>query len=142
MAERTLTICDVDDREGSVVGSDMHIHITIGSKDYDADLCRRHADDLFEVVESFLSRTSSARVGRKRPGRKATSPAKRAARKSASTAKSTGRATKRAGRPRKSSGVSPDTVRSWARENGIAVSDRGRLSKTVLEQYAVATSTS
>lgn len=139
MAERTLTICDVDDRDGSVVGSDVHIHITIGRDAYDADLCRKHADELFSAVESFIAKSA----GRRRGGRKAAAPAKRAARKTTkATAKAAGRtpAKRGPGRPRKSASASAEAVRAWARDNGITVSDRGRLSKTLLDQYTAAQS--
>lgn len=45
-----------------------------------------------------------------------------------------------AGRARKSSSAGNDTaaVREWARANGHQVSERGRLSSTVLEAYAAA----
>lgn len=35
----------------------------------------------------------------------------------------------------KSPAYDAGAVRSWARENGIEVSDRGRINKTVLDQY-------
>jgi Lsr2 len=42
------------------------------------------------------------------------------------------------GRGRRSSSVDLAAVRAWAAENGIAVSDRGRISGSVLEQYQAA----
>jgi hypothetical protein len=42
------------------------------------------------------------------------------------------------GRGRRSSSVDLAAVRAWAAENGIAVSDRGRISASVLEQYQAA----
>jgi len=42
------------------------------------------------------------------------------------------------GRSRRSSSVDLAAVRAWAAENGIAVSDRGRISASVLEQYQAA----
>jgi hypothetical protein len=42
------------------------------------------------------------------------------------------------GRSRRSSSVDLAAVRAWAAENGIAVSDRGRISTSVLEQYQAA----
>src|SRR3978361_1522110 len=41
-------------------------------------------------------------------------------------------------RGRRSSSVDLAAVRSWAAENGITVSDRGRISSSVLEQYQAA----
>jgi Lsr2 len=41
-------------------------------------------------------------------------------------------------RGRRSSSVDLAAVRAWAAENGIAVSDRGRISASVLEQYQAA----
>ncbi|HEX8304806.1 MAG TPA: Lsr2 family protein [Jatrophihabitans sp.] len=42
------------------------------------------------------------------------------------------------GRSRRSGSVDLAAVRAWAAENGIAVSDRGRISGSVLEQYQAA----
>ncbi|MDQ1720268.1 MAG: hypothetical protein QOI26_2 [Pseudonocardiales bacterium] len=42
------------------------------------------------------------------------------------------------GRGRRSGAVDLAAVRAWAAENGIAVSDRGRISASVLEQYQAA----
>jgi hypothetical protein len=42
------------------------------------------------------------------------------------------------GRGRRSSSVDLAAVRAWAAENGLAVSDRGRISASVLEQYQAA----
>jgi hypothetical protein len=42
------------------------------------------------------------------------------------------------GRGRRSGSVDLAAVRAWAAENGIAVSDRGRISASVLEQYQAA----
>ncbi|HEX8093966.1 histone-like nucleoid-structuring protein Lsr2 [Jatrophihabitans sp.] len=42
------------------------------------------------------------------------------------------------GRGRRSASVDLAAVRAWAAENGIAVSDRGRISGSVLEQYQAA----
>jgi Lsr2 len=41
-------------------------------------------------------------------------------------------------RGRRSGSVDLGAVRAWAAENGIAVSDRGRISASVLEQYQAA----
>ncbi len=41
-------------------------------------------------------------------------------------------------RGRRTSSVDLAAVRAWAAENGIAVSDRGRISGSVLEQYQAA----
>ena len=42
------------------------------------------------------------------------------------------------GRGRRSGSVDLAAVRAWAADNGIAVSDRGRISASVLEQYQAA----
>jgi len=42
------------------------------------------------------------------------------------------------GRGRRAASVDLAAVRAWAAENGIAVSDRGRISGSVLEQYQAA----
>jgi hypothetical protein len=42
------------------------------------------------------------------------------------------------GRSRRSGSLDLAAVRAWAAENGITVSDRGRISASVLEQYQAA----
>lgn len=57
---------------------------------------------------------------------------------SARNSRSGGSSSSGRGRSRRSSSVDLAAVRAWAAENGIAVSDRGRISASVLEQYQAA----
>ena len=58
----------------------------------------------------------------------------------ASSARKVGRSTITAKRNRRASATdyAPSAVRAWAQANGIQVSERGRVSKDVLERYRAA----
>ena len=90
--------------------------------------------DATRPVEDDASKTTSARNGqaRKRTGSKRTRPA---------AAKATARAgrSKRRSVPRASGRPTNAEVRAWARENGLTVSDRGRVAGSVMAAYLSAT---
>jgi hypothetical protein len=69
----------------------------------------------------------------KRPGR----PAKKATAK-ATVAKRPGRPAKAAGRTAASGASNTAAVRAWARSQGIAVPERGRLGRDLIERYQAA----
>jgi hypothetical protein len=76
--------------------------------DYEIDLSAREAAALDEFLAPYLA--SARRVRSKPPP-----PRRRAAKSSAS--------------------AGPREVRAWAKDQGIAVSDRGRISAAVMRQY-------
>lgn len=53
-------------------------------------------------------------------------------------ARRVGGPTRRAGRAAKGSGEDPAAVRAWAKEQGIAVNERGRISADLLAKYRAA----
>jgi Lsr2 len=86
------------------------VRFAFGGSDYEIDLNAKNAAALRKQLAPFIEHARKAGRGQpRRPGRTAAS--------------------------RQHSGE----VRAWAKENGIAVSERGRIPASVVEQYHAAT---
>ena len=86
------------------------VRFSVGGSDYEIDLSTKNAAALRKQFAPFIEHARKAGRGQaRRPGRTAAS--------------------------RQRSGE----VRAWAKENGIAVSERGRIPASVVEQYYAAT---
>ncbi|MBF4563155.1 Lsr2 family protein [Microbacterium sp. VKM Ac-2870] len=107
----------VDDLDGTPIadGAGGTVRFALGNKSYDIDLTDDNLATLEEALAPFIA---AARV---------------------SSVSGTG-GPRRAGArtPRKSSSVDLAAVRAWARANGHTVSERGRVSASILEAYAAA----
>lgn len=134
MAERTMTICDVEERRGNVVAATSHVQVVSRGAVREVDLCDAHLAELDKVLDGLLSEAQ---------------PAARTRRAAAATAKATaprrGRRSQKQARPparrataKKASAANPEAVREWARTQGIAVKERGRLSRDLLDKYQAA----
>jgi hypothetical protein len=89
--------------------ADETVRFAIGGVDYEIDLSKRNAAAFRRQLAPFIDHARKAgRGARRRPGRSAAS--------------------------RDRSGA----IRAWAKEQGIAVSDRGRIPVNVVEQYEAA----
>lgn len=117
MARKTLVQL-VDDLDGSPIaeGEGRTVAITLDGASYELDLSTAHADELDELLEPYLS--AARKVGRKTPGRATSSSSSSSAPKSDPS--------------------ELQKIREWAKENGHAVSDRGRISSVVREAYDAA----
>ena len=111
MAQRVNVIL-VDDLDGS--DAVETVSFALDGVDYEIDLNDQHAGDLRNALSLYVGH--ARRTGGRR-------------RKSSSSASS------RAGA---SDGPSAADIRSWARENGWDVPERGRVSAEVREAYAAA----
>ena len=111
MAQRVqvLLVCDLHD--GDVEGTET-LGFALDGSSYEIDLCADHAASLRDDLASYVGAA-------RRAGRSAAAPRARA------------------GRPAKSGSDRErvQEIREWARSNGHAVSERGRLSAAVLEAY-------
>jgi hypothetical protein len=103
------------DRCGRDVDNETPVELAYGGVDYRTDLCREHADELSAVLEPFLGQAERVESRRRR-----------------SAASGDGRA---AGRPTRRDPEQVGAIRTWARENGYQVSDRGRIPRDVEEAY-------
>ena len=118
MARITQVVVTCDLEDGEVNASDS-VSFTYGGKTYTLDLCRKHLDEVKGTLEGFAGAGhSSGRGGR---GRRRAAPAGRAA-----------RAARPAAAPR---GESQAEIREWARAQGYAVGDRGRIPGEVRAAY-------
>ena len=90
--------------------ADETVRFGLGSAEYEIDLSAKNATALRRQLAPFIEHARKAGRGpRRRTGRTASS--------------------------RERSGE----IRSWAKEQGIAVSERGRIPASVVEQYEAAT---
>ncbi len=97
--------CDYDEKE-IPDGEQLTRSFSLDGRDYEIDLCQRHSQKLDEVFNRFASRARKA-------------------------ARRVGRAKRRTSAHRKRSA----DIRSWAKSNGISVSDRGRIPADVIARY-------
>ena len=123
MARTTKTIYTCDLHESDEVTQDVaEVSFAFDGSAYEIDLCPEHRD---EMEEAFATYVGSAR----RANRAGTSAPRRTTR---ATSGSSGRSTGGSDREE------VQRIREWAREHGHTVSERGRLSSTVLEAYRAA----
>ena len=110
MATQT-TITFVDDIDGSTEGVERYTFNWLGT-DYEIDLAPKSAKKLIDVMSVYTEKAT--RVSRSR---------------------SAGGARGREAVSAQASKEEVQAVRSWAREQGLEVSDRGRVSQAVKEAY-------
>lgn len=100
----------IDDLDGGE--ADETITFGVDGVDYEIDLSNENAGSLREAIDKFVA--SGRRIGTPR-GTRGTQRASR--------------------RGRGGEGPDPKVVRQWAKENGIEVTERGRVPHAVAEQY-------
>jgi len=114
---QVVVTCDLED--GEVSASDS-ISFTYGGKTYSLDLCKRHLEEVKGTLDAY------AQAGH--PSGRAPRGRRRGA---------GGRSARSAG-PAGSRGESQAEIRQWAREQGYAVGDRGRIPAEVRAAYDAA----
>ncbi|GAA4782260.1 histone-like nucleoid-structuring protein Lsr2 [Microbacterium gilvum] len=105
----------VDDLDDTLLepGEGETVLFSLDGKSYEIDLKNENAAELRAALETYIS--AARRVG------------------STQTASNSGRS------PRRRSGQTDfGPIRAWAKENGYAVSERGRIPATILEAYDAA----
>jgi hypothetical protein len=110
MAQRVQVLLTCDIHGDDTPGTET-VTFALDGTAYEIDVCDAHAAKLRDAFATY------------------TAAARRASRGS------------RAGRSRRgrtATGVDPAAVRAWARSSGVKVSERGRISADILEQYAAA----
>ena len=113
---RRVAVHLVDDLDESIIedGNGQTVSFGIDGTGYEIDLTNEHADELRGALARYVE--AAHKTGSDRPAR----------------SRSTGSA-----RSSKSD-VSPTAVREWAKANGIEVSNRGRVPRSVVEQFRAA----
>ena len=125
MARITQVVVTCDLEDGEVSASDS-LSFTYNGKTYTLDLCKDHYEEVKGVLEGYANAGHSAgRAPRSRRGRSA-APAGRSSRSSRASSS-----------PR---GESRAEIREWARAQGYAVGDRGRIPAEVRSAYEAAQS--
>lgn len=104
-----------DDLDGSVIeeGEGKQITFSVEGRAYEIDLSDTNADKFYKALTPFVDAARSVKGG--------------AASRGGQTA-----------RPKND--LDLGAIREWARANGHAVSDRGRVPATVIDAYKVASS--
>jgi hypothetical protein len=108
---QVLLVCDLHD--DGTTGTET-VNFALDNTAYEVDVCESHAAKLRDAFAPFVangrkvSRSSSSGSGRRRRSRQS------------------------------SGGFDPAAVRAWARSNNVKVSERGRISSEVLEQFNAA----
>ena len=113
---QVLLVCDL--HEDEVEGSET-VAFALDGSTYEIDVCDAHGSELREAFAPFVGAA-------RRAGRSVASGSPR-----------------RSGRPSTRSGGAGDrervqAIREWARANGHKVSERGRLSSSLIEAYEAA----
>lgn len=112
---QVVVTCDLDD--GEVSASDS-VSITYGGKSFTLDLCKKHLDEVKGTLDRLATAGHPSSRGPR--GRRRTTASGRAS-----------RATRKAASPRESQAE----IREWARAQGYAVGDRGRIPAEVRSAY-------
>lgn len=105
----------VDDLTGELLdaGQGKHIPFSVNGTDYEMDLTKANADEFMQVMKRYTDRAT--KVESRRP-------------------------TPTAGGKKKRDPQHLQAVRTWAREQGMEVSDRGRIAAEIEAAYEKATS--
>ncbi len=97
--------CDYDSKE-IPDGEQLTRAFSLDGRDYEIDLCEKHSQKFDEVLRRFAEKARKVTGRVPRPKRRTAAHRQHSA-----------------------------EVRAWAKRNGIAVSDRGRIPAHVIESY-------
>jgi hypothetical protein len=107
------TLITTDDLDGSPDAET--IRFSYNGASYTIDLSKKNRTAFEKAIKPYID------VAEKSSGRRAGAAG--------------ARRTRAGGRRRRSSAIDLSVVRAWARENGIDVSDRGRIAQTTIDAY-------
>jgi len=115
MAQRTIVTltCDLSHSEAETPAVET-VSFAFDGTTYEVDVCGDHAKDIRETFGDYADRARKAApsvIGRK----------------------------SRSNGSNRLGGARPSQIRDWAKDNGISVSERGRIPANVMEQYEAAT---
>ena len=111
---QVLLVCDL--HEDEVEGVET-VAFGLDGSSYEIDACEQHAADLRDAFAPFVGAA-------RRAGRPAQTPGPRRASRGSSRPAASGSDRERV-----------QAIREWARSNGHKVSERGRLSSSLIEAY-------
>ena len=98
----------IDDIDGTVLdeGDGQQVRFSVDGRAYEIDLSAQNADELFKAFAPYVDAARSVSTGHTQSSRR-----------------------------NPGAGVDLAAVRTWARENGHTVSDRGRVPASIIEAY-------
>lgn len=108
MAQKVQVTLLCDLDDGNV-DADETVQFSLGSNAYEVDVCAKHAQQIREGLEPFVAHARKASTG--------------TARRRPATA---------SGRQQTAS------IRTWAKDHGIQVNERGRIPASVVKEYEAA----
>ena len=125
MAKRETVVFTCDLHEGEVTDGVETVTCGLDGTTYEVDACGQHQQEMRDAFATYVGAARRAEgAGNSGAGRRSS------------------RSSNRAGSGNSSGGGSDreevQRIREWARENGHKVSERGRLSSSVLEAYRAA----
>ncbi len=123
MAKKETVVLSCDLHEGEMTDGVQTVAFSLDGQPYEVEACEAHRNELHDAFAPYVG------AARKAGSATASSAPRRSGRGSARPAAPSGGGTDKAEIQR---------VREWARENGHKVSERGRLSSSVLEAYRAA----
>lgn len=97
--------CDYDSKE-IPEGEHVTRAFSLDGRDYEIDLCEKHSQRFDEVIQRFAEKARKVPSRSNRPKRRTTAHRQRSA-----------------------------EIRSWAKQSGMEVSDRGRIPAHVIAKY-------
>ncbi|GAA1480758.1 Lsr2 family protein [Gordonia sinesedis] len=109
---KTTVVRYVDDIDGKELKEAVTVAFGVDGKNYEFDTSPTHAREFRRDIDKYLAVSRSAGTGRG------------------------GRGARR--RPARRSPQETQAVRTWARDNGFEVSDRGRIAAEILTAYEAA----
>jgi hypothetical protein len=115
VAQKVQVVLECDICEGGKPGTET-IPFGLDGSSYEIDLCDKHAKNLRDSVAQFVGAGRRASSGGGRSG-----------------GRSSGRRPSGGGDRQRT-----QEIRAWARSKGIKVSERGRLSSDIVNQYEAA----
>jgi hypothetical protein len=107
---RKVEVQLLDDIDGKP--AEETVRFSLDGASYEIDLSAKHADELRASMAKFI--TKARRLGR-------------------GHAVSAGRA--RGGTPARADRAQNQAIRDWAKRKGVQLNDRGRIPRTIVEQY-------
>lgn len=125
MAKKMTLVMTCDLHEGDSpdeYGEVEEISFALDGTAYEIDLCGEHAQQLRDAFSPFVAHAE-------KPGRQSSGAGGRRAARGSSRGSGSGGGAER---------DRVQAIREWARENGHKVSERGRLSASVLQAYEAA----
>lgn len=103
----------VDDHDGKALDDDVTIKVVVGDRQWTVNLSEKNIDALQDTVQKFVPDVAPEGV---------------------TAARSNGRGRARSTTPKNDT----KAIRTWARENGHEVKDRGRIDQAIVEAYNAA----